>query len=85
MTALLGMPAPKLLVTAAVLVMGPAGQAQLILEVTVQVTGFEQAEAKFPTFQVTELPVTFAQGLAFPVRQAGSWSVTITLFSAARA
>ena len=81
----LGALAPRLLVTAAVLVMGPAGQLQLICEVIVQVVGFAQPDEKFPTFQLTELPETFApQLVVMPVRQEGRVSVTITLFSAPR-
>ena len=84
-TAVLGAPAPRLLVTLAMLVMGPVGQAQLMLEVTVQVTGVAQAEAKLPTFQVKLLPEKLPQALERPVKQEGKLSVTVTLFSAARA
>ena len=51
-----GTPGPKELVTAAVLVMGPVGHPQVICVVTVHVTGFAQAEAKFPTPQVSVFP-----------------------------
>lgn len=83
--AVLGAPAPKLLVILAMLVMGPAGQVQLMLEVTLQVTGVAQAEAKLPTFQVKLLPAKLPQALLSPVKQEGKVSVTTTLFSAPRA
>lgn len=85
MMAVLGAPAPKLLVTLAIFVMGPAGQVQLMLEVILQVTGAAQADAKFPTFQVKLLPEKLPQGLLNPVRQAGKESVTVTPVSAWRA
>ena len=79
-----GTPGPRLLVTAAVLVMGPVGQAQLIVELIVQVAGLAQAEAKFPTFQVKVFPEKLPQELVSPVKQAGKGSVTTTLFSGVR-
>ncbi len=84
-TAMPGTPGPKLLVTAAVLVMGPVGQAQLMVEETVQVRGLAQA-AKFPAFQVMMFPAKAAPQVELsPVRQPGKGSVTTTLFSATRA
>src|SRR5579871_238571 len=85
MMAVLGAPAPRLLVILAILVMGPVGQVQLMLEVTLQVTGVAQAEAKLPTFQVKLLPEKLPQALESPVRHEGKLSVTTTLFSAPRA
>ena len=79
-TAVPGTPVPRLLVTAAVLVMGPVGQAQLMVEETVQLTGLAQAE-KLPAFQVRVLPEKLPQELVRLVRQEGKGSVTTTLFS----
>jgi hypothetical protein len=76
-----GTPGPKLLVTAAVLVMGPVGQPQPTVELIVQVAGLAQAEAKFPTFQVKVFPEKLPQELVSPLKQAGNGSVTTTLFS----
>jgi hypothetical protein len=83
MIAVLGAPAPALLVTFAMFVMGPVGQVQLILEVMEQVTGGEQAELKLPTFQVKLLPEKLPQ-LELFVRQEGKVSVTVTPLSAPR-
>ena len=80
MTAIPGTPGPRLLVTVAVFVMGPVGQAQLMVEETVQVAGLAQA-AKLPAFQVKVLPEKLPQELVSPVRQPGKGSVTTTLFS----
>ncbi len=78
-----GIPAPRLLVTEAVLVKTPAGQPHPTLAVIVQLTGFAQA-VKLPAFQLTELPATVPQELVTFVMQAGTGSVTITLFSGTR-
>jgi hypothetical protein len=82
-TAVAGAPVPKLLVTAAVLVMGPVGQVQLMTDETVQVAGFAQT-GKFPAFQVKVLPEKLPHELVRPVKQAGNGSVTTTLSSAPR-
>lgn len=84
-TAVAGTPAPKLLVTEAMLVMGPVEQPLPIREVTVQVTGLAQADAKLPTFQVNVFPEKVPPHVLVKLlKQAGKGSVTTTVFSVPR-